>query len=222
MQKEELMKKGISLVAAISEIKEGMSVMIGGFLGTGTPEAFIDELVAQGTSGLTVIGNDTSFPDRGIGKLIVNKQVVKAIVSHIGTNPETGRQMNAGELEVVLVPQGTLAEQIRAGGAGLGAVVTPTGVGTIVEEGKQKITLEGRDYLIELPIKADVALLQAEWADESGNLVFDKSARNFNPLMAFAAKTVIVLAKNIVPVGQLDPDHVMTPGVLVKYIVKGD
>lgn len=216
------MKKGISLAAAISEVKDGMSVMIGGFLGTGTPEAFIDELVAQGTKRLTVIGNDTSFPDRGIGKLIVNKQVAKAIVSHIGTNPETGRQMNAGEIEVVLVPQGTLAEQIRAGGAGLGAVVTPTGVGTIVEEGKQKITIDGREYLIELPIKADVALLQAEWADESGNLIFDKSARNFNPLMAFAAETVIVLAKNIVPVGQLDPDHVMTPGVLVKYIVKGD
>ena len=216
------MKKGISLAAAISEVKDGMSVMIGGFLGTGTPEAFIDELVAQGTKRLTVIGNDTSFPDRGIGKLIVNKQVAKAIVSHIGTNPETGRQMNAGEIEVVLVPQGTLAEQIRAGGAGLGAVVTPTGVGTIVEEGKQKITIDGREYLIELPIKADVALLQAEWADESGNLIFDKSARNFNPLMAFAAETVIVLAKNIVPVGQLNPDHVMTPGVLVKYIVKGD
>ena len=216
------MKKGISLAAAISEVKDGMSVMIGGFLGTGTPEAFIDELVAQGTKRLTVIGNDTSFPDRGIGKLIVNKQVAKAIVSHIGTNPETGRQMNTGEIEVVLVPQGTLAEQIRAGGAGLGAVVTPTGVGTIVEEGKQKITIDGREYLIELPIKADVALLQAEWADESGNLIFDKSARNFNPLMAFAAETVIVLAKNIVPVGQLDPDHVMTPGVLVKYIVKGD
>ena len=216
------MKKGISLAAAISEVKDGMSVMIGGFLGTGTPEAFIDELVAQGTKRLTVIGNDTSFQDRGIGKLIVNKQVAKAIVSHIGTNPETGRQMNAGEIEVVLVPQGTLAEQIRAGGAGLGAVVTPTGVGTIVEEGKQKITIDGREYLIELPIKADVALLQAEWADESGNLIFDKSARNFNPLMAFAAETVIVLAKNIVPVGQLDPDHVMTPGVLVKYIVKGD
>lgn len=216
------MKKGISLAAAISEVKDGMSVMIGGFLGTGTPEAFIDELVAQGPKGLTVIGNDTSFPDRGIGKLIVNKQVAKAIVSHIGTNPETGRQMNAGEIEVVLVPQGTLAEQIRAGGAGLGAVVTPTGVGTIVEEGKQKITIDGREYLIELPIKADVALLQAEWADESGNLIFDKSARNFNPLMAFAAETVIVLAKNIVPVGQLNPDHVMTPGVLVKYIVKGD
>ena len=216
------MKKGISLAAAISEVKDGMSVMIGGFLGTGTPEAFIDELVAQGTKRLTVIGNDTSFPDRGIGKLIVNKQVAKAIVSHIGTNPETGRQMNAGEIEVVLVPQGTLAEQIRAGGAGLGAVVTPTGVGTIVEEGKQKITLDGREYLIELPIKADIALLQAEWADENGNLIFDKSARNFNPLMAFAAETVIVLAKNIVPVGQLDPDHVMTPGVLVKYMVKGD
>ena len=216
------MKKGISLAAAISEVKDGMSVMIGGFLGTGTPEAFIDELVAQGTKRLTVIGNDTSFPDRGIGKLIVNKQVAKAIVSHIGTNPETGRQMNAGEIEVVLVPQGTLAEQIRAGGAGLGAVVTPTGVGTIVDEGKQKITLDGREYLIELPIKADIALLQAEWADENGNLIFDKSARNFNPLMAFAAETVIVLAKNIVPVGQLDPDHVMTPGVLVKYIVKGD
>lgn len=214
------MGKQISIHEAVKKIQEGMILMVGGFLSCGTPNQLIDALVEQGTKNLTIINNDTSYVDRGVGKLIVGNQVKKAIVSHVGTNPETGKKMNAGEIEVELVPQGTLAERIRAGGAGLGAVVTPTGVGTLVEEGKQKITLNGKEYLIEMPLKADVALLQAEIADEKGNLIFDKAARNFNPLMAMAADLVIVQVKKIVPVGDLDPDCVMVPGEIVHFLVK--
>ncbi len=214
------MNKRITLEQALEKISDGMTLMIGGFLATGTPEALVDGLIKKNCRDLTVIGNDTGFPDRGIGKLVVNKQIKKAIVSHVGTNPETGRQMNAGEIEVELVPQGTLAERVRAGGAGLGGVITPTGLGTIVEEGKQKITINNKEYLVELPLRADVALLQAKIADESGNLVFDKAARNFNPLMGPAADTVIVLTEKIVPVGDIDPDHVMLPGIFVNYIVE--
>ncbi len=214
------MKKRITLAQALDKISDGMTLMIGGFLATGTPEALVDALVAKNCKNLTVIGNDTAFPDRGIGKLVVSKQIKKAIVSHVGTNPETGRQMNAKEMEVELVPQGTLAERIRAGGAGLGGVITPTGLGTIVEEGKQKITINGTEFLVELPLKADVALLYAKVADEAGNLVFEKAARNFNPMMGTAAETVIVLAEKVVPVGQIDPDQVMLPGIFVNYIVE--
>ncbi len=198
-----------------------MTVMIGGFLACGTPESLIDALVQKGVKDLTVIANDTAFPDKGIGKLVVNRQLKKVTVSHIGTNPETGRQMHAGELTVELVPQGTLAECIRAGGFGLGGFLTPTGVGTVVENGKQKLTIGGREYLLELPLKADVALLKAAKADKAGNLVFRKAARNFNPLMATAAEIVIVEAQEIVETGTIDPDEVMTPGIFVDYLVRG-
>ena len=216
------MKKQISIEEAIGKIEDGMSVMIGGFLATGTPMGLVDALVAKGTKNLTLINNDSGFPDRGVGKLVVNNQFKKVIASHIGTNPETGKKMHSGEIEVELVPQGTLAERIRAGGAGLGAILTPTGVGTVVEEGKQKITLQGKDYLLEEALRADVALIQAEIADEKGNLIFDKAARNFNPLMAMAADIVIVEAKKIVPVGDIDPNFVMIPGEVVDFIVKGE
>ncbi len=202
-------------------ICDGMTLMIGGFLGVGTPEALIDAMVARGVKRLTLIANDTAFPDKGIGKLVVNRQVKKAVVSHIGTNPETGRQMNAGEMAVDLVPQGTLAERIRAGGAGLGGILTPTGIGTVVAEGKQVITVDGREFLLEKPLRADVALLKARTADKAGNLVFRRSARNFNPLMGMAADIVIAEAENIVEVGAIDPDAVMLPGILVNYVVKG-
>lgn len=202
-------------------VKDGMTVMIGGFLACGTPESLIDVLVQNGVKNLTVIANDTATPDKGIGKLVVNRQLKKATVSHIGTNPETGRQMNAGELAVELVPQGTLAECIRAGGFGLGGFLTPTGVGTVVGDGKQKLTVGGRDYLLELPLRADVALLKAAKADKAGNLVFRKAARNFNPLMAPAAEIVIVEAQEIVETGTIDPDEVMTPGIFVDYLVRG-
>jgi acetate CoA/acetoacetate CoA-transferase alpha subunit len=194
--------------------------MIGGFLCVGTPEGLVDEVLAKGSKDLTVIGNDTGFPERGIGKLIVAKRVKKAMASHIGTNPETGRQMHSGETEVMLVPQGTLAEQIRAAGAGLGGVLTPTGVGTVVEDGKQKLTLQGQEYLLELPLHADFALLKAHKADEKGNLVYRRAARNFNPLMAMAAKVVVAEVEEIVPVGAIDPDEVMTPGLFVTYVVR--
>lgn len=205
---------------ALAELKDGMTVMIGGFLGVGAPEILVTEVLDKDTKDLTVIGNDTGFPDKGIGRLIVAKRIKKAIASHVGTNPETGRQMNAGETEVVLVPQGTLAEQVRAAGAGLGGILTPTGVGTVVEEGKQKITIDGKDYLLELPMHADFALINAYKADEKGNLVYRRSARNFNPLMAMAAKVVVAEVEHIVPVGDIDPDEVITPGLFVTYLVK--
>jgi len=215
------MDKQATIAQVADKLHDGMTLMIGGFLGVGTPEALVDALVAKGVKNLTVIGNDTGFPDKGIGKLVVNRQVKKVIVSHIGTNPETGRQMNAGEMNVDLVPQGTLAERVRAGGAGLGGVLTPTGIGTVVAEGKQTITVDGRDYLLEKPLRADVALLKAHTADKAGNLVFRRSARNFNPLMGMAADLVIAAAEEIVETGAIDPDAVMLPGIFVNYVVKG-
>ena len=215
------MAKIISAAEAAAKVQDGMTVMVGGFLGCGTPQILVDQLLAQGTKDLTLVCNDTAFPDSGVGKLVVSRQFKKVIVSHIGTNPETGRQMNAGELDVELVPQGTLAEKVRSAGFGLGGFLTPTGVGTPVEEGKQKLTIDGKDYLLELPIKADVALIKAYKADKAGNLVFRKAARNFNPLMATAAQLVIVEAQNIVEIGEIDPDEVMTPGIFVNYLVQG-
>ena len=206
---------------ALEKIKNNMTLMVGGFLAVGTPEILVDGLVEKGVRDLTVIANDTGFPDKGVGKLVVNKQLKKVIVSHIGTNPETGRQMNLKELEVELVPQGTLAERIRAGGSGLGGVLTPTGLGTIVEEGKQVVTVDGREFLLEKPLKADVALLKAAVADKAGNLIYRRSSRNFNPVMAMAAETVIVVAEKIVEIGEIDPDQVMTPGIFVDMIVQG-
>ncbi|AHG77346.1 Acetate CoA-transferase subunit alpha [Mannheimia varigena USDA-ARS-USMARC-1312] len=195
--------------------------MSGGFMGCGAPEIIIKEILNLGIKDITLISSDTAMIDTGVGPLIVNGRVKKLYASHIGTNPETGKRMIAGEIDVELCPQGTLAERIRAGGAGLGGFLTPTGVGTVVEEGKQKITIDGVEYLLELPLKADVAIIKADIADESGNLVFAGAARNFNPMMALAAKTVIVQATNIVRVGEIDPNLVMTPAAVVDYIVQG-
>lgn len=215
------MSKITTVEQAMQNIEDGMTLMIAGFLAVGTPEVLVDALVVQGTKQLTVIANDTAFPDKGIGKLVVDGRLKKVIVSHIGTNPETGRQMNTGKIEVELVPQGTLAERVRAGGAGLGGILTPTGIGTMVAEGKEVITVDGKRFLLEKPLRADVALIKAYQADTAGNLVFRRSARNFNPLMAMAAKVVIVEAENIVEAGQIDPDQVMTPGIFVDWIVQG-
>lgn len=215
------MSKITTIEQAMQKIEDDMTLMIGGFLAVGTPEVFVDALVAQGTKQLTVIANDTAFPDKGIGKLVVNGLLKKVIVSHIGTNPETGRKMNTGELEVELLPQGTLAERVRAGGAGLGGILTPTGIGTIVAEGKEVINVDGKEFLLEKPLRADVALIKAYKADTAGNLIFERSARNFNPLMAMAAKVVVVEAENIVEAGQIDPDQVMTPGIFIDWIVQG-
>lgn len=214
------MKKVVSLDTAMDKIQDGMVLMIGGFLGCGTPEIFIDELVKRNVQNLTIIANDTSFIDKGLGKLIANKQVKKVITSHIGTNQETGKQMLAEELEVELVPQGTLIERIRCAGTGLGGILTLTGLGTLVEEGKEKIVVDGNTFLLEKPLKADVALILGNKVDSKGNIVYSKSARNFNPLMAMAADTVIAYAENLVEVGDIDPDSVVTPSILVDYIVK--
>ncbi|MTI56577.1 acetate CoA-transferase subunit alpha [Geosporobacter ferrireducens] len=215
------MNKIAKLEEALSRLAENQTLMIGGFAGIGTPEAIVDGIIEKGIKNLTVIANDTAFVDKGIGKLVVNKLLKRVIVSHIGTNKETGRQMNAGEIEVELVPQGTLIERIRCGGAGLGGVLTPTGVGTVVEEGKEKIIRDGKVYLLELPLRADVALVKAWKADTYGNLVYRRAARNFNPTIALAADFVIVEAEEIVEAGVLDPDEIITPGGVVDMIIRG-
>jgi acetate CoA/acetoacetate CoA-transferase alpha subunit len=209
----------VSLEQSVAMIPDGASLMIGGFMGVGTPERVVDEIVRQSKRDLTVIANDTAAPGRGIGKLVAAKLVRKAIVSHIGLNSETQRQMMAGELEVELVPQGTLIERIRAGGYGLGGILTQTGIGTPVENGKQRIEVNGKTYLLEVALRADFALIQAFLSDYLGNLSYALTARNFNPVIAMAASTVIASADNIVPVGVLAPDHVVTPAPIVDYVV---
>ncbi|MDH0353866.1 acetate CoA-transferase subunit alpha [Morganella sp. GD04133] len=211
--------KQITVKKAGEFFRDGMTIMVGGFMGVGTPPRLMTELLESGVKELTIIANDTAFVDTGLGPLIVNGRVKKVIASHIGTNPETGRRMIAGEMDVQLIPQGTLAEQIRCGGAGLGGFLTPTGVGTVVEEGKQKITLDGRDYLLELPLRADLALIQAQKADPLGNLTYDLSARNFNPLMALAADITLAEPDEIVAVGDIDPDCVATPGAIIDWLI---
>lgn len=216
------MNKLISIDDAVNMIQDGMTIMFGGFLGVKNPFRIVDALVEKGVKDITLIANDTAFPEVGIGKLIVNKQVKKLIASHIGTNKETGNQMNSGELEVELVPQGTLAERIRAAGAGLGGILTPTGLGTVVAKGKTIIEADGRKYLLEKPLRADVALIVGAKVDKKGNIRYSKATRNFNPLMATAADLVIVEADEIVEVGEIDPDDVMTPGIFVNYVVGGN
>lgn len=211
--------KLISLEDAVARIPDGASLLIGGFMAVGGPNRLVDELIRQGKRDLTIIANDTARPNNGLGKLVVEKLVRRVVTSHIGLNPETQKQMIAGAIEVELVPQGTLAERIRAGGVGLGGVLTSTGVGTTVEEGKRTVEIDGVTYLLEMPIKADFALVAAKQADLYGNLTYALTARNFNPLMAMAGATVIAEAEDILPVGCIPPDAVMTPSVLVDYIV---
>ncbi len=211
--------RSIGLADAVAMIPDGASLMVGGFMGVGTPERVIDELVRQGKRNLTVIANDNAMPGRGIGKLVSAGLVGRTIASHIGLNPETQQQMIAGKMQVDLVPQGTLIERIRAGGFGLGGILTPTGVGTVVEEGKQVIEVNGRKFLLETALRADFALVGAFLADHSGNLTYALTSRNFNPVIAMAADTVIVTAEHIVPVGVIAPDHVMTPAPVVDYLV---
>lgn len=215
------MNKIISLDQAVNLIKDGDTVMVGGFMANGTPERIVDALVAKGTKNLTLICNDAGLPDKGVGKMVMTKQFSKIIASHIGLNREAGRQMNEGETVVELIPQGTLVEQIRAGGFGLGGFLTPTGIGTLVAEGKELITVDGKDYLLEKSIKADVALIFANKVDEGGNLQYIGSENNFNQVMAANATTTIVEAREIVKSGDLDPNFVHTPGIFVDYIVEG-
>jgi acetate CoA/acetoacetate CoA-transferase alpha subunit len=214
-----MMKGALSPDAAAALIPDGASVMIGGFMGVGSPARMIDAMVARGARGLTVIANDTAMPGRGIGKLITAGAVARLVTSHIGLNPETQARMISGEIEVELVPQGTLVERIAAGGMGLGGVLTPTGLGTEVEEGKRVIEVEGKRYLLETPLRADFALLAAWQADYVGNLRYLLTAHNFNPVMALAGQTVIAEPDSIVPVGVIPPDSVKTPGVLIDHLL---
>ena len=214
------MNKFISLTDAAAKIKDGMTLMIGGFLGHGAPDKIIDEVVKSGAKNLTLIVNDSGFPDKGCGKLVSNHQVKKLIVSHIGTNPDSGKKMNSGEMEIEFSPQGTLAERIRCGGSGLGGVLTPVGIGTIIEEGKQIIRVDGKDYLLEKPLRADIALIRASIGDEAGNLIYKGTMQNFNPLMAMAADTVIAEIDEILSVGALSPETIHTPSIFVDNIIK--
>ena len=209
----------VSVEEAVALVPNGASIMIGGFMGVGGPDRLMDELVRQKKSDLTVIANDASLPGQGIGKLVDAGLITRLTASLIGLNPKAQQQMLQKKMSIDLVPQGTLVERIRAGGCGLGGVLTPTGVGTIVEEGKQKIEVGGKAYLLETALRADFALVHSFLADYEGNLSYALTARNFNPIMAMAADTVIVTAEHIVPVGVIAPDHVVTPGPLVDYLV---
>jgi acetate CoA/acetoacetate CoA-transferase alpha subunit len=211
--------KSVSAEEAVAMIPNGATVMVGGFMGVGTPERLVDELVRQNKSKLTVICNDAGLPGKGVGKLFDATLVSTLTASHIGLNPKAQQQMMAKQIAVDLVPQGTLVERIRAGGCGLGGVLTPTGVGTIVEEGKQHMQFNGKTFLLETAMRADFALIHAFVADHLGNLTYVLTARNFNPVMAMAADTVIVTAEHIVPVGVIAPDQVVTPAPLVDYLV---
>lgn len=211
---------------AIADIKDGAVIMVGGFMACGTPEILIDALVEKNVKDLTIICNDAGVPGRGVGKLLTNGQIKTLIASHVGLNPEVAQRMNTDveedKLECILIPQGTLAERIRAGGAGLGGFLTPTGVGTIVAEGKQVINVEGRDYLLEMPLKADFALIRGSVTDKFGNTIYNGTTQTFNPMMATAAETVIVGACEVVEVGELDSNNVRTSGIFVDRIVEGE
>ncbi len=214
------MAKICTATEAAELILDGMSIMIGGFLTVGTPEELIEALVAKGSRNLTLISSDTGFPGKGVGKLYDHRQLAKVYASYVGAHPDYSRCIETGEVEVFLIPQGTLAEQIRAAGAGLGGFLTPTGVGTVAGHGKEEVTIGNKKYLMEYPLFADVALIKAHKADSSGNLVYRRSAKNFNPLMATAGKIVIAQVEEIVSAGSIDPDHVMTPGIFVDFLVK--
>ena len=211
---------------AVEDIQDGATIMVGGFMACGTPEILIDALVAKNVKNLTIICNDAGVPGRGVGKLLSNGQIKTLIASHVGLNPEVAARMNTDvpedKLECILIPQGTLAERVRAGGAGLGGVLTPTGVGTIVADGKQIINVDGRDYLLEKPLKADFSLIRGSVTDKFGNTTYNGTTRTFNPIMATAAKYVIVGTCKIVEIGEIDPNNVVTSGIFVDTIVGGE
>ncbi|MDF6014474.1 CoA transferase subunit A [Vibrio harveyi] len=213
------MKKAATTEQIESLLHDGMTIMIGGFMATGAPERLIDLLIKKDIKNITLISTDTGSPGRGSSRLIAEKRVKKLYASHIGTNPETGKQMNEGTLEVELVPQGTLAERIRSAGAGLGGVLTPTGLGTIVAENKRLIEVDGKQYLLEMPLKADLALIRGSKVDRRGNVFYSKTTQNFNPLMATAAETVVVEPEQIVELGDIEPEAVHTPSLYVDYIL---
>jgi len=211
--------KAVSAEEAVAMIPDGASIMVGGFMGVGTPERLLDELVRQRKSSLSIICNDAAVPGKGVGKLFDAALVASLIGSHIGLNPNVQQQMMTNKIAVDLIPQGTFVERIRASGYGLGGVLTSTGAGTMVAEGKRRIEIEGKEFLVETALHAQYALVHAFLADYLGNLTYALTARNFNPIMAMAADTVIVTAEHIVPVGVIAPDHVVTPAPLVDYLI---
>ncbi len=215
------MNKIVSISEAIDRIHDGMTIMVGGFMAVGTPEQLIDALVEKGTKDLTIICNDAGYPDKGVGKLICNGQVSRLVASHIGLNPVAGQLMSEEKMEVILTPQGTLIEQIRSGGAGLGGVLTPTGIGTIVEEGKEVLEIDGNKFILEKPLKADIALIGGSKSDKRGNIVYNYTMKNFNPIMATAADIVIAGVSEIYSVGETHVDNVDTPSIFVDYVVEG-
>ena len=206
---------------AVAGIPDGATIMMGGFGLCGIPENLIAALHARGTRGLTVISNNAGIDDFGIGVLLKSRQVRKMISTYVGENKEFERQYLTGELEVELVPQGTFSERIRAGGAGIGGFFTPTGYGTLIAEQKETRTIDGTPYVLELPLKADFAFVKAWKGDRTGNLVYRKTARNFNPVMATAAAVTIAEVEELLEPGAIDPDHVVTPGIFVRHILKG-
>lgn len=211
--------KAVSIEEAVAMIPAGASIMVGGFMGVGTPARLLDELVRQRKAGLSIISNDAALPGKGVGKLFDAELVSRLTATHIGLNPKAQQQMLAEQIAVDLIPQGTFVERIRAGGCGLGGILTPTGVGTLVAEGKRQIEVDGKPFLLETALRAQFALVHAFLADYLGNLSYALTARNFNPVMAMAADTVIVTAEHIVPVGVIAPDHVVTPAPLVDYLI---
>ena len=215
------MKKHISAQDITALLRDDMTIMIGGFMANGTPEGLIDIILESGVKNLTLISTDTGTPETGSGRLIRAKRIRKLYASHIGTNPETGALMNSGELEVELVPQGTLAERIRAAGAGLGGVLTPTGLGTLVAEGKDVINIDGKDFLLEKPLRADLAFIRGSIVDNKGNVFYKRTTQNFNPIMATAANIVVVEAEKLVNTGDIEPECVHTPSLFVNHIYQG-
>ena len=214
------MKKLISVEEAAAMVKDGMTIMVGGFLAAGSANKILQAIAKSDVKDLTIICNDAAYPERGCGVLIAAGKVKKCIMSHIGTNPKAIELFNTKEMDIEFVPQGTLAERIRAAGAGLGGVLTPTGIGTVIEEGKEKLTIQGKEYLLEMPLHADIALLGANLGDESGNLVYYGTTQNFNPMMATAADLVIAEVQKIVPVGEIPMENVRTQALFVDYMVQ--
>lgn len=223
-----MIRKIMTADEAVADINDGASVMVGGFLGTGSPEILMDALVRKGCKNLTIICNDGGLPAkdgrtaRGVSKLLEAGMVGHLIASHVGMTPIVGQLMNEGKLKCTLVPQGTLAERIRAEGAGLGGVLTPTGVGTMIAEGKEVLHLNGKDYLLEMPLGADFALCRASDCDDFGNFRCNLATKNFNGVMALAAKTVIIASERIVKKGVNHPDDFIVPGIFVDRIVGGE
>ena len=210
-----------SVEEAVSTIPDGASIMIGGFGLCGVPHHLLNALHARGTRGLTIISNNAGVDGAGVGVLLAARQIVKVIATYVGENREFERQVMSGQLEAELIPQGTFAERIRAGGAGIGGFFTPTGVGTSVAEGKETRIIDGRPYLLEMSLRADFAFVKAHRGDRRGNLVYRKTARNFNPMMATAADVTIAEVEELVEPGEIDPDTVVTPGIFVTYLVEG-